>query len=54
MARVLKMPQYKPFFVFTSFILCCYFFTGVVESANLDLGEDNWRDILTGEWMVEL
>ncbi|KOB77832.1 Thioredoxin domain-containing protein 1 [Operophtera brumata] len=51
MARVLKMPQFLPFFSFTSLVLCCYFITGVVESANRDLDEDNWRDILNGEWM---
>lgn len=51
MARVHTVPQILHFFLYFSFILCC--FTGFV-SANRELDEDNWKDILEGEWMVEL
>ncbi|KAH9643601.1 hypothetical protein HF086_000075 [Spodoptera exigua] len=50
MARVHTVPQILHFFLYFSFILCC--FTGFV-SANRELNEDNWREILEGEWMVE-
>ncbi|CAB3245140.1 unnamed protein product [Arctia plantaginis] len=50
MARVHTVPQILHFFLYFSFILCC--FTGFV-SANRELDEDNWKDILEGEWMVE-
>ncbi|XP_075987623.1 thioredoxin-related transmembrane protein 1-like [Anticarsia gemmatalis] len=50
MARVHTVPQILHFFLYFSFILCC--FTGFV-SANRELNEDNWKDILEGEWMVE-
>ena len=51
MARVHTVPQILHFFLYFSFILCC--FTGFV-SANRELNEDNWKEILEGEWMVEL
>ncbi|KAJ8708074.1 hypothetical protein PYW08_010440 [Mythimna loreyi] len=50
MARVHTVPQILHFFLYFSFILCC--FTGFV-SANRELDEDNWKEILEGEWMVE-
>uniref|UniRef100_A0A2H1WN25 SFRICE_009042 n=1 Tax=Spodoptera frugiperda TaxID=7108 RepID=A0A2H1WN25_SPOFR len=50
MARVHTVSQILHFFLYFSFILCC--FTGFV-SANRELNEDNWREILEGEWMVE-
>ncbi|XP_022828605.1 thioredoxin-related transmembrane protein 1-like [Spodoptera litura] len=50
MARVHTVSQILHFFLYFSFILCC--FTGFV-SANRELNEDNWKEILEGEWMVE-
>lgn len=51
MARVHEIPKLLQFSLYFTVILCC--FTNVV-SANRELDEDNWRDILEGEWMVEL
>lgn len=51
MARVHTVPQILHFFLYFSFILCCL--TSFV-SANRELDEDNWKEILDGEWMVEL
>ncbi|XP_072933846.1 thioredoxin-related transmembrane protein 1-like [Epargyreus clarus] len=50
MARVTKIPQMLNFFIYISITLCC--FTSLA-SANVDLDEDNWTQILEGEWMVE-
>ncbi|XP_052742684.1 thioredoxin-related transmembrane protein 1 [Bicyclus anynana] len=50
MARVTKIPQVLNIFVLFCVFLCC--FTNV-ESKNVELDEDNWRQILDGEWMVE-
>ncbi|KAL0859820.1 hypothetical protein ABMA27_010163 [Loxostege sticticalis] len=50
MARVHTTPKFLYFSVCFSVILC--FLTSSV-SANRELDEDNWRDILEGEWMVE-
>ncbi|CAH0598665.1 unnamed protein product [Chrysodeixis includens] len=50
MARVHTVPQFLHFFLYFSFVLCC--FTSFV-SANRELDEDNWKEILEGEWMVE-
>lgn len=52
MARVHKMPQFLQFLALISIVLCC--FTGLVKSANLDINEYNWKEMLKGEWMVEL
>lgn len=51
MARVHSVPQILHYFLYFSFVLCC--FTSFV-SANRELDEDNWKEILDGEWMVEL
>ncbi|XP_048488262.1 thioredoxin-related transmembrane protein 1 [Plutella xylostella] len=50
MARLREIPQVLHLFLYFSVILCC--FSNVV-SANYELNEDNWKDILEGEWMVE-
>lgn len=51
MARVGSISLMLSFFFYSSLLLC--FFTSVA-SANVELDEDNWRQILDGEWMVEL
>lgn len=51
MARVHRIPEILHFFIYFS-IFSCYLFS--LTSANRELDEDNWRDILEGEWMVEL
>ncbi|KAM3968926.1 thioredoxin-related transmembrane protein 1 [Aphomia sociella] len=50
MARLYTTSQILQKILFFSFILSC--FTCLV-SANRELDEDNWKDILEGEWMVE-
>ncbi|XP_038217100.1 thioredoxin-related transmembrane protein 1 [Zerene cesonia] len=50
MARVGNMSLVLSFFLYSSLILC--HFTNPT-SANIELDEDNWRQILEGEWMVE-
>ncbi|CAF4905726.1 unnamed protein product [Pieris macdunnoughi] len=50
MARVGSVSFMLSFFLYSSLLLC--FFTSKA-SANIDLDEDNWRQILEGEWMVE-
>ncbi|XP_028178274.1 thioredoxin-related transmembrane protein 1-like [Ostrinia furnacalis] len=50
MARVHTAPKFLHFSLCFSVILC--FLTSSV-CANRELDEDNWRDILEGEWMVE-
>lgn len=52
MARVHTFPEFLHFFIYFSVIVCC--FSKLVESANRELNEENWKDILEGEWMVEL
>ncbi|RVE49913.1 hypothetical protein evm_005381 [Chilo suppressalis] len=50
MARLHTAPKFLHLFLFSTVILCC--FTSLVTT-NRELNEDNWRDILEGEWMVE-
>ncbi|KAI8433791.1 hypothetical protein MSG28_015761 [Choristoneura fumiferana] len=50
MARVHRIPEILHFFIYFSIFSCCLF---NITSANRELDEDNWRDILEGEWMVE-
>lgn len=38
-------------FISFSVFLCC--FTSSVN-ANVELNEDNWQQMLEGEWMIEL
>ncbi|CAG9789991.1 unnamed protein product [Diatraea saccharalis] len=49
MARLYTAPKILHLFLFFTLILC---FTSLVTT-NRELNEDNWRDILEGEWMVE-
>lgn len=51
MAHVYTTPKILQFFFYFSVILCSL--TSLV-SANRELNEDNWKEILEGEWMVEL
>ncbi|KAJ0170570.1 hypothetical protein K1T71_013941 [Dendrolimus kikuchii] len=50
MARVHTILNFFSYFIYLIVILCCL--TSYV-SANKELDEDNWREILEGEWMVE-
>ncbi|XP_045780873.1 thioredoxin-related transmembrane protein 1-like [Maniola jurtina] len=50
MARLTKIPQVLNIFLYSCVFLCCF---TKLASANVDLDEDNWRQILDGEWMVE-
>lgn len=52
MARALRIPEFLQILLYFSLVLCC--FSKLVESASRELDEDNWKDILEGEWMVEL
>lgn len=51
MAYVNRIPQFLHFTLYLSVILCCF---ANFANANQELYEDNWKDILEGEWMVEL
>ncbi|KPJ13806.1 Thioredoxin-related transmembrane protein 1 [Papilio machaon] len=51
MARVNKSPQVLNFFLYFCLTICCF---SSYVSATRELDEDNWREILQGEWMVEL
>ncbi|XP_047999959.1 thioredoxin-related transmembrane protein 1-like isoform X1 [Leguminivora glycinivorella] len=50
MARVHRIPDFFHFFIYFSIFSCCLL---NLASANRELDESNWRDILEGEWMVE-
>ncbi|XP_013184735.1 thioredoxin-related transmembrane protein 1 [Amyelois transitella] len=50
MARVHTVPQILQILFFSTFIICSL---SSLVSANRELNEDNWKDILEGEWMVE-
>ncbi|XP_045540716.1 thioredoxin-related transmembrane protein 1 [Papilio machaon] len=50
MARVNKSPQVLNFFLYFCLTICCF---SSYVSATRELDEDNWREILQGEWMVE-
>ncbi|KAG6444140.1 hypothetical protein O3G_MSEX003212 [Manduca sexta] len=50
MARVHTVTKILHFSFYFAIILCC--FTNNA-SANRELDEDNWREILEGEWLVE-
>ncbi|XP_053620676.1 thioredoxin-related transmembrane protein 1-like [Plodia interpunctella] len=50
MARVHTVQQILQIFIFFTLVLCSI--TSLV-SANRDLNEDNWKEILEGEWMVK-
>ncbi|XP_013178680.1 PREDICTED: thioredoxin-related transmembrane protein 1-like [Papilio xuthus] len=50
MARVNKSPQVLHFFLYFCITICCF---SSYVSATHELDEDNWREILQGEWMVE-
>ncbi|XP_032524520.2 thioredoxin-related transmembrane protein 1-like [Danaus plexippus] len=50
MARLTKIPQVLNFFIYFCILLCSF---TKLASANVELDEDNWRQILEGEWMVE-
>ncbi|CAK1549102.1 unnamed protein product [Leptosia nina] len=49
MARVAGIPLVLSFLIYSSLIL----FYCPNTSASIELDEDNWRQILDGEWMVE-
>lgn len=51
MARVREIPKFIQYSLYFTVILSC--FSNKV-AATRELNEDNWRDILEGEWMVEL
>lgn len=51
MARVNRSPQVLNFFIYFCFTICCL---SSYVNATRELDEDNWREILQGEWMVEL
>ena len=34
--------------------ICFIFYLNTVESKLIELDEDNWHEMLDGEWMVEL
>ncbi|XP_013134085.1 PREDICTED: thioredoxin-related transmembrane protein 1-like, partial [Papilio polytes] len=50
MARVNRSPQVLNFFIYFCFTICCL---SSYVNATRELDEDNWREILQGEWMVE-
>ncbi|CAK1594829.1 unnamed protein product [Parnassius mnemosyne] len=50
MARVNMSSRLLNFFLYFCLILCCF---SSYVSATRELNEDNWREILKGEWMVE-
>ncbi|XP_047541227.1 thioredoxin-related transmembrane protein 1-like [Vanessa atalanta] len=50
MARLNKIPQVFNILFYLFVFLCCF---TRLASANVELDEDNWRQILDGEWMVE-
>lgn len=40
--------------VLTIFVIFCAFFGVNGQKKVIELNEENWKDMLTGEWMVEL
>ncbi|XP_052747934.1 thioredoxin-related transmembrane protein 1 [Galleria mellonella] len=50
MARVYTVSEILQKILFFSFLLSCL---TCLVSANRELNEDNWKEILEGEWMVE-
>ncbi|XP_059045847.1 thioredoxin-related transmembrane protein 1-like [Achroia grisella] len=50
MARVCTTPKILPKILFFSFLLSSF---PCLISANRELDEENWKEILKGEWMVE-
>lgn len=51
MARVQKTLWILHFFLYFCVVLCR---NSDVDSKVTELNEDNWKEILDGEWMVEL
>ncbi|XP_045457236.1 thioredoxin-related transmembrane protein 1-like [Melitaea cinxia] len=50
MARLNRIPQVFNILFYLCVFLCCF---TRLASANIELDEDNWTQILDGEWMVE-
>ncbi|CAH2269999.1 thioredoxin-related transmembrane protein 1-like [Pararge aegeria] len=50
MARLTKTSQVLNIFLYSCVFLCSF---TKLASASVELDEDNWRQILDGEWMVE-
>lgn len=51
MAQVYTAPKILQISICFTVILCSL---SSLVSANRELNEDNWKEILDGEWMVEL
>ncbi|XP_049882330.1 thioredoxin-related transmembrane protein 1-like [Pectinophora gossypiella] len=50
MACAYRIPKFLQFFIIFTIISCSF---SRLVSANVELDEDNWKQILDGEWMVE-